>query len=357
MTEDLERKESSYALLKPGEGEYGACRLEAGYVSREDFEKEVRMLDESGKNIFSVNGVQCLMLPTYDPDTWDPDIRMPWTPEPEPGDPEETYTAWGRKHFGEEWYEQRKIMIQERNFYMDRLDPVFLERLQALRILEHKIERRPFAPYFGLMDKRSWKPLWARLSKNLPSAESGSKSTSPKSQKDSNTKTKRSKDDKYNPTPKPREPSPCADDPRKPLTEGQMYWKIFLKEDEIDKARNQRDIKPGEIQLKEKEEEIGRIRYFPGSATKRQEYGERMSHFRLRAQGWTEEQVAGRGLTEERFQKTARSDQKYWDRYKKRHQRKIYIKERASRRLAGALPEFGLLPAQKRLKHNHQPAR
>ena len=80
-----------------------------------------------------VSGVEMLVPQTYDPDTYDPDGRMPWTPEPESYDPE-TYAAWGRKHFGEEWYEQRKTMLQERNSYMD-WDPIYRPRQRALRVL------------------------------------------------------------------------------------------------------------------------------------------------------------------------------------------------------------------------------
>jgi hypothetical protein len=36
--------------------------------------------------------------------------RGTWTPEPEPYDAEE-YAAWGRKHYGNDWYEQREKMI------------------------------------------------------------------------------------------------------------------------------------------------------------------------------------------------------------------------------------------------------
>jgi len=57
-----------------------------------------------------------LVPQTYDPDTYNPDDRMPWTPEPEPYDPD-TYTAWGRKHFGDDWYELRRNMLEETNIY------------------------------------------------------------------------------------------------------------------------------------------------------------------------------------------------------------------------------------------------
>lgn len=59
---------------------------------------------QGGKENVLVSGKEMLISQTYDPDTYDPDGRMPWTPEPEPYDPE-TYEAWGRQHFGEDWYE------------------------------------------------------------------------------------------------------------------------------------------------------------------------------------------------------------------------------------------------------------
>ncbi|KAK3366660.1 hypothetical protein B0T24DRAFT_596574 [Lasiosphaeria ovina] len=57
--------------------------------------------------------------PTHDPDACGPDGRGLWTPEPDPSDPD-TYTIWGRKHFGDDWYERRKTMLQERNIYVYR---------------------------------------------------------------------------------------------------------------------------------------------------------------------------------------------------------------------------------------------
>ena len=54
-----------------------------------------------------VAGLEMLAPRTYNPGTDDPEGRAPWTPEPEPEpyDPD-TYAAWGRKHFGDDWYEQ-----------------------------------------------------------------------------------------------------------------------------------------------------------------------------------------------------------------------------------------------------------
>ena len=61
--------------------------------------------------------------PTYDTDTFDRDGQILWALEPEPYNPN-TYAAWSRKHFGDDWYEQRKTMLQEGDIYMDS-DPVY----------------------------------------------------------------------------------------------------------------------------------------------------------------------------------------------------------------------------------------
>ncbi|KID88393.1 hypothetical protein MAJ_11066, partial [Metarhizium majus ARSEF 297] len=109
-----------------------------------------------------VRGIEMAIPQTYDPDTYYPDRRMPWTPEPEPYSPT-SYTAWGRKHFGKEWYKLRQTMIEERNIFRE-YDPVYHQRQRTLRIMEHKIERRPFEPSSRVCDP-DWKRLWARLSK------------------------------------------------------------------------------------------------------------------------------------------------------------------------------------------------
>jgi len=59
----------------------------------------------------------------HGPDACDPGKRKLWTPEPEPYD-SDIYAAWGRKHFGDDWYQQRNTMLQERNLYLGH-DPVY----------------------------------------------------------------------------------------------------------------------------------------------------------------------------------------------------------------------------------------
>ncbi|KAK0753965.1 hypothetical protein B0T18DRAFT_424426 [Schizothecium vesticola] len=52
-------------------------------------------------------------------DAPDLDAQRLWTPEPEPSDSDgDTYTAWGRKHLGEDWYQQRSIMLKECDVYV-----------------------------------------------------------------------------------------------------------------------------------------------------------------------------------------------------------------------------------------------
>ncbi|KND86532.1 hypothetical protein TOPH_08828 [Tolypocladium ophioglossoides CBS 100239] len=87
-----------------------------------------------------------------------------WTPEPEPYDAEK-YTAWGRKHYGDGWYEQREIMLQERNFHDTGIDKyndlVYLNRQKALR----KMEREREEGKLPLTKGKTWEELmaWARM--------------------------------------------------------------------------------------------------------------------------------------------------------------------------------------------------
>ncbi|KXX75541.1 hypothetical protein MMYC01_203212 [Madurella mycetomatis] len=95
---------------------------------------------------------------THDHEACDPDGRELWTPEPDPSDPD-TYTAWGRKHFGDDWYEQRQTMLQERNIYVHR-DPAYKERQRALRRLERERQEGKLPP-----QGKTWQELmaWARM--------------------------------------------------------------------------------------------------------------------------------------------------------------------------------------------------
>ncbi|KAL8941496.1 MAG: hypothetical protein Q9211_001801 [Gyalolechia sp. 1 TL-2023] len=82
-----------------------------------------------------------------------------WTPEPEPYD-DEKYMAWGQKHYGADWYEQRKIMLQERNIYTPKdNDYTYRTRQDNLRKMEREMEKGKVAE-----KAKTWPELvaWAR---------------------------------------------------------------------------------------------------------------------------------------------------------------------------------------------------
>ncbi|KAK4129992.1 hypothetical protein BT67DRAFT_446102 [Trichocladium antarcticum] len=93
----------------------------------------------------------------YNADMYGPNKQKLWTPEPEPYDPD-TYTAWGRKHFGEDWYQHRKSMLEERNIYIQH-DLAYNKRQRLLRAMEDEREEGKL-PQKG----KTWQQLmaWAR---------------------------------------------------------------------------------------------------------------------------------------------------------------------------------------------------
>ncbi|KAK3371642.1 hypothetical protein B0T24DRAFT_530639, partial [Lasiosphaeria ovina] len=182
-----------------------------------------------------VLGREMLVPQTYDPDTYDPDGPVPWTPEPEPYDPE-TYAAWGRKHFGEEWYKLRETMLRERNIY----------------------QGRPFRPALraGKMSNKDWKRLWSRLSKVLPRVQPPTPASSHADDSDGDTNL--SGFSTYDPTPSPREPSPVPvfgdawerleyERKRSCWSEEEyQFERIFRKEERIDWARAKHEDQEGD---------------------------------------------------------------------------------------------------------------
>ena len=251
---------------------------------------------EPDGTISLVAGVWTPVPQTYNPDTYDPEGQMPWTPEPEPYDPE-TYAAWGRKHFGDDWYEQRKTMLQERNIYAP--DGVYGRRQRALRVMEHKIEGRPFEPRDATLDK-GWQRLWARLSKDLPSVETpGTPASFQLNDSDSNV----SGYSTYPPTPEPRVLTPVPDDPWKllELNRRRFHWdeeryqfkKVFLKEVLIDVARNEREDEEGDRRAREEWEAIIDLKWkdIDKYSVEKAKYERRMRDLDLRGKGWTQEQI------------------------------------------------------------------
>ncbi|KAI1015595.1 hypothetical protein LB503_009888 [Fusarium chuoi] len=230
-----------------------------------------------------VRGREMLVPRTYDPDTYDFDARMPWTPEPEPHDPE-TYSAWGRKHFGVEWYQLRKVMLEERNPH-DNREPVYIRRQQALRVMEHQAEGRPFRPYSQGDDLKDegWKRLWARMSNNelcLP------RSPSPPSAP---------------PIPStPREPWLIPADPwerteymrrRWDWTEEMYHFdRFFLREEIIDGDRSRRENELGNRQAREKRELMESFRHLDSDRFYIEQENIR-DHINLPKKGWTREEI------------------------------------------------------------------
>ncbi|KAM7210729.1 hypothetical protein V8F06_013891 [Rhypophila decipiens] len=227
---------------------------------------------------------------TYNPDTYDPDGRLPGTPEPEPYDAE-TYSSWGQKHFGEEWYKLRETMLRESNTFC-LLDPVYLERQRALRVMEHKIDGRPFRPAFRMLDK-GWQRLWSRLSKVLPRVQPPTPASSVANDGDGDTNLSGSSTYLFF-----KDPWEILEYERQHFKwseEHYQFERIFLKEERIDSTRatyedlNRATYEEEEV-FGQREKEL-KIRYEPGTALTLAEYYRRTKHLSLRAEGWTQEQI------------------------------------------------------------------
>ncbi|KAI0425412.1 hypothetical protein F5Y09DRAFT_352294 [Xylaria sp. FL1042] len=308
-------------------------------------------------------------------DTYDPDAPSPGTPEPDSHTPER-YAAWGQTHFGEEWYKQRDRMLQERNIYADH-DLVYEQRQRDLRVLEHQIEGRPSRPGFRARElhDESWKSLWAHLSKNFPKFPTPQPDDSDDdNDNDNGSDPNLSGYSTFSPTPSPREPTPVPSDPFERLEYNRKHFKynreayqfarIFMLESLIDQRRKTREDELGDKQREKVREETEKIRYIPGTTELSREY----RHLTRLYDNW------GKGLAQEQIETNIREGEEtvaqlmsYFghpmpddpepkynkeqleERFRSRGNkkpRKTYVKERSSRRLAGMLPEFGLLPDQ-----------
>ncbi|KAF4434328.1 hypothetical protein F53441_13713 [Fusarium austroafricanum] len=213
-----------------------------------------------------VLGKEMLVPRTCDADTYDPDAQMPWTPEPEPYDPE-TYSAWGRKHFGEEWYHLRKAMLEERIPY-HKYEPVYMGRQRALRVIEHQAEGRPFRPYSEFvgnnLEDEGWERLWARMSNNelgFPRSPSPSPPPPPPLPPPPNDS---DSSESGEPTPMPTNLWEQIEYKRTHwhLTEeNYQFERFFLREEIIDRARSRHENGPGNRQAREKRELMNSFRY------------------------------------------------------------------------------------------------
>ena len=339
--------------------------------------------------------------PTYDPDTYDLDSPTPGTsegaPEPEEYDPD-AYKAWGRKHFGDEWLEKRAAMMEGRNIYLD-IDPAYQERQRELRLLEHRIERRPCEP--AVLEGGStsidytdegWRRLWARLSETLPPELLETRISSPASSVASGFIT-------YPPTPEyqpqPTDPWAILEVNKKEmhLTEEEyQFSRVFLKEYLIDQGRAAREDRECSWRRGEERKKIDKLRrpsLLPSDPVRRQEqlaeYERQIWRFGRRLDGLTEDEIDAKAGEEEQKEemkaryhaRAMRAVAKLRNRpdpngggqgsagdtpgpeplrnavlRKPRNTARVIKSrpktarepQRASRRLAGQPPEFGLLP-------------
>ncbi|EPE05934.1 hypothetical protein F503_08465 [Ophiostoma piceae UAMH 11346] len=86
-----------------------------------------------------------------------PDRVIRWK-RPPPPDHVDKYFAWGRQHYGEEWYRLRKSMLETRNIYVFR-DDAYARRQLELRELENAVDGRLIP---GGMEGAVWKHAWLR---------------------------------------------------------------------------------------------------------------------------------------------------------------------------------------------------
>lgn len=122
--------------------------------SRQFDKAKTTQREESEASVPNRHGLvldKVMLVPqTYDPDTCDLNGIIPRMPDREALDAE-NYEAWGHERFGDDWLQQRRLMLAERNIYID-FDQVHVSRQRALRILEHTIEMRPFRPQVQYFD-------------------------------------------------------------------------------------------------------------------------------------------------------------------------------------------------------------
>ncbi|KAI0185579.1 hypothetical protein EV127DRAFT_396591 [Xylaria flabelliformis] len=271
-----------------------------GQNNDSDSPKDHRKLGQGQSQMYArVLGREILIPRTFNSETYDPDAPPPGTPEPESHTPER-YAAWGRDHFGEEWYKQRERMLQERNIYLDP-DPVYEQRQRVLRVLEHTLEGRPSMPRFDSaeMGDETWMKLWARISKNLPQP-SSPPSPSDKGSNNGND-TDLSGYSTYDPTPSPREPTPEPDDPFERLEfnrkrhyyseEAYQFSRIFMLESAIDQRRKKREDEPGDNQREKVRDETEKIRFILGPKEESPEYELLMQLYDFWREGMTLEQI------------------------------------------------------------------
>ena len=100
----------------------------------------------------------------YDPATYDPDRTLSRILVERRCGPGE-YETWARNRYGEDWYALREAMLLQKDEFQE-FDWLYYRRQNALRVIEHRADGRPFRPSLGTANP-AWKRLWARLSESL----------------------------------------------------------------------------------------------------------------------------------------------------------------------------------------------
>ncbi|KAI1213310.1 uncharacterized protein F4807DRAFT_470695 [Annulohypoxylon truncatum] len=213
---------------------------------------------------------------------------------PSPEIDPESYTTWGREHFGEEWYRQRNTMLNERNIFMSP-DPVYKQRQSALRMLERQVEGRTFMLPCGMDGEPAPSPHPERV---LAADDDNDLNIS-------------------SPPPTPTSSTPATTLPSDPHERLEHYRKLLqwddleyhielhlLSESLVDSRRSAREDALGDAR---REHELEHMHDVVRSS---QEYLQRERAFRLRTLGCTGRRVEARGREEreERVDEDARAE-------------------------------------------------
>ncbi|RDL41297.1 uncharacterized protein BP5553_01276 [Venustampulla echinocandica] len=80
------------------------------------------------------------MKEIQNPSRTHPPGYRPWTPEPKPWN-SKAHVVWGRKHFGEEWYEYRLAFAHPEDYKQDHKFVKILDRIEREKKAEQRAER------------------------------------------------------------------------------------------------------------------------------------------------------------------------------------------------------------------------
>ncbi|KAK2798973.1 hypothetical protein FQN51_007201 [Onygenales sp. PD_10] len=220
-------------------------------------------------------------------------VRRPWTPEPEPYDPE-TYVAWGRKHYGEEWYELRNALFSER------LGSAYNIRQRELRQLEREKEGRTLAGELakaGVDEHHTPAPT-------APPAETNDDAASDHHSVSTGYSTYLPTDDER--SPEPEDPWERLEWRRERLNYDERLYQIMrvrLRVTLEDRVRSQRER---EERDKKDSEAWAEIVKWKGKNDRKYEALKRDHN--LRIQGWTQEQIDAQKREQKETRRRARRE-------------------------------------------------